>query len=64
MVGSRSSWLDPNNPFPKYLDLHTLWMDKNPNYLMILALGPFNEQMGENTPFISKVDKGRVLEFD
>ena len=29
-------------PFPKYLDLQTLWIDKDPNYLMILDLGPLN----------------------
>ena len=29
-------------PFPKYFDLQNLWIYKDPNNLMILALGPFN----------------------
>ena len=29
-------------PFHWYFDLQSLWIDKDPNYLMILALGPYN----------------------
>ena len=53
----------PLIPFPWYLDLQSSWIDKGPNYLMILALGPFNlsrkqEEFGNKREY--NVDKKSV----